>query len=351
MSVIHDLGIVVHGIVQTINAVKKTCIVVEAGMDAVSSFSDERLSTIQKTHRVATDALLVAFQALEVECSLVQASPIHQLDAEIGVGVADLLKIVSRIFCKENGWDSADLKMLGNTAFFRGLDVAGAAGDCFPNQREQLETGTQVAQALFVLLNNHRTITNATYAAGVRMYNALMFLRERRASRMSSSEGPSAICNGNPAATVTNENPEVTSAMSPEHLANLAYEEELEMMLNITDIEGVLTIPEPLHHYHSLKNYTCPITKKPIRTIIVTHRSRTESRNVYIYYEKAAITDWIRDRPSENPPGWPEGIPLSIDNPHSSTEVLQDVIDKALATALAEFCEQIRVDFPDLVTR
>ena len=338
MSAIHSIGVAVHGIVQTIKAIKKTYIVAEAGVDVFNTCNNQKLTTLQKTHRVATNSLVIALQGLEVEFSLAHVSPLHQLDAEIGVGVADLLKVASRISCKEKGFDSSDLNTILNTAAFRGLDVAGAAGDCFPNQRDLIETGTEVAQALLVLLNNRQAIAAATRSAGVKLYAGLMFLSCKQSAETSQTpaEKPD---------EANNTHSETTITLEPEYL------EELQQILRITTIEDLLTIPTALDYHETLREYLCPITKKPIRTIVVTHRSKVGQENVYIYYEKTAIINWIRERPLENPPGWPEEAPLNIDNPHFSTEVLQDMINKNLRTALKEFRKQVRADFPNLTTR
>lgn len=285
----HGVLVLLKGIVCLV----KVCNVVEAGYDIHTTIQSNEFSSTEKVHRVATSALFVATQTMDVGVDLASGvSSAVKLGARVGVGIADVSRKVSQKVVQDE-CDFSDAFDIASTAAFRVADVASLAANLYPQQYGDLNYPADLLQTGAVLAANRHTLINAK--------TSVENLLWRRRSLHTNT---------------------LTTISIDEK-----YKREVLEVLQANEIATFKAIPKFFLEDEELKKWICPITEKPIRYISVIQTTIDSDRP--FWYEKSAISEWINKYPQRLPSQWPVEISLRQSKLVDYTSV-QKMIDKRL---------------------
>jgi hypothetical protein len=273
----------------------KACNVVGAGYDIHSTINNDELTSQEKTHRVATSALFLVAQTMDVGVDLARnVSSSVKMRARVGVGIADVSRKTSQKAVQDE-FDFHDGLEVTATAAFRAADIASLAVNLYPQQFGDWQYPADLLQAGAILTANQHTLISAKTSVGN--------LLSRRRSPDQNSSSPLSV--------------------------DEKYRREVLEVLQANEIGEFNTIPELFLEDEGLKQWVCPITKKSIRYISVIQTTIESIRPVW--YEKSAITAWITKNPQQRPPQWPGKISLRerklIDYTYAQKEIDQRLLD------------------------
>lgn len=122
--------------------------------------------------------------------------------------------------------------------------------------------------------------------------------------------------------------PQVPAILAPEHIKNT---QELNdyfgaMIRAIHNWKTEKKIHPDLKDEPSLEIFKCGISQHPAR-FLVSPKSETAQ---LIFYDKEILEDWIKTKPNEAPPHWPNNLPFTRDN-FKENKACQGLLDLALA--------------------
>ena len=296
------------------------------------STNSNELTETQKTHRVATDAILAVALVTEFGADLA-GLPAHTRGmVKVGLGVADVSSEISQKFCKNGPLDLED----GLDVFTRiALRTANAGavlaepGACLEDRRNELENLSHVAN----ILANRKVIQSA---AGVIM-------------RRFFPEEPGPVAPNEPESVVANR-PEAPAPNC--HIQAIANPRDIEVQrakrviyeifreaLDAPSLLDLRHIPDCFSTDSVLEKRQCPISGWPIRFVLLVEETKHDQ--IPVYYEKQAIQKWLRDHPMERPKGWPEQISFSRDG-LKTAPAIQNEIDNRLNKLLVGIRKQIQ---------
>ncbi len=261
----------------------------QAAKDINDTCRDENLSTTQKATRIGADSLFMVAQAAEIGAGAKEKSSDKlKFGTRIAAGTTDVVRQIAQ---EGLGVDTLC------TIAYRAADVADGSIETGYSDKEKLEKYIDALKAAGTILSNRVLLGNTAEVACSFTKNMVRDIRNKLKS-----------------------NPEFVKAKNSADIPKLSEDDkaflkkqvkELEDLANFSNLKN---IPKSLSTDPVLKNYICPITKRPIREVMTLDDDRDEIP--IIYFEKDAIADWIRNKPETAPPSWPtELLSLPIKNP------------------------------------
>lgn len=268
---------------------------------------DEELTQQEKVHRVATDIAFIGMQVVDCGVSshlLGTLSNSVEIGTRIGTGVTDVAMIVSQKAIQDD-IDFQDITDIAAEGLFRTADATALASTIVPSaDSEALREITAEVAASAILLRGKDKIFSA-------------------AKKISERWSPSCLSENRTLLT-----------------AEAQYIKELDEVRNAKTIKDWSLIPpfflnEP---DRILNKWVCPLTKKPIRFVVVIIKTRNSTNP--IFYEKSAIEKFISDYPRKIPPAWPKRISVRLRKLEIDSAV-QNVIDMHLNHLLNSIQDQV----------
>lgn len=260
----------------------------QTAKDINDTCRDEGLSTTQKATRVGADSLFMVAQAAEIGASARENSSAKlKFGTRIAAGTTDVVRQVAQ---EGLGVDTI------STIAFRAADIADGSIENGYSKKKNLEKYIDSLKAAGTILSNRVLLRNTVQATCSFTRNMARDIRNKLKS-----------------------NPEILKAKNSDDIPKLSKDDQaflkkqFKELEDVADFSNLKNIPTSLITDPVLKNYICPITKRPIRKVMTLADDRDEIP--IIYFEKDAIAGWIRDKPETAPPSWPtELLSLPIKN-------------------------------------
>lgn len=296
--------------------------IANAANDFYSVDNEKALSSGQRDIRKGLDVGIILTEGASIIAPALRVSPGVQIGLNIGGGVFDVAQRVSVLACKEEV-ALGDWVDLGCLVTFRACEITKTTLTLRP---EIFNKGQQGVKSINDILNNaalliaNRQVLKKAYPLGKK---ALAYIFNCcPANRETSLAVPRSFDLG--------ESPPLELQIGAEMAAKISEIREAQT------IDGFNEIPSLFVDDRELRRFICPITRKPIRNVLATRTSQSDSTP--IYYEKSAVMEYMRNHPGEMPPKWPQGLTFNEQNLADSPET-QNWINGRLQVLLDDFKE------------
>ncbi|HLB52579.1 MAG TPA: hypothetical protein VJK48_02580 [Chlamydiales bacterium] len=290
----------------------KTYVVAKTACDMYRTYEDPELSSWEKTHQMGTKGLFIGMQLIDggVTSHLFGAVPhAAEVTCRVFTAATHLAKTASNLSVQDTV-DCQDMMEAVGTAAFRATDIGELVPEIAGNMQVLEEIG-EGAIATATLYNARHKI----HSAG------------QKVAKMASS--------------CLAENPENIENNQEQSLEDRNYAEELNEIRFAGSISDFSKVPD--HPFFSkdpiLCRWQCPISKRPIRFIVVIES--TKKTNHPIFYEKEAIEKFFSEHPGSRPPAWPRRISVRSYKLEAHTGI-QSLINNRLTQLFREAQESIR---------
>lgn len=269
--------------------------VLATAADIHKTYHDGELTTEEKAHRIGTNVLFMGFQTVDVGASLSSLSTTTRMIAHVGAGAASVAKEISKKAIQDDQ-DLTDVIDICGVAALRTGDVTELACELFP-QSEHIEALKELTEG---------ALSSGSLLTGRMGIKQTLF--------------------------------QTIDAFYPKEstLSNLEKSlQELDEVRSANTIEDFTSIPayflrekDPLLH-----NYICPITEKPIRSVVCVQSTRNTQNQVF--YEKKAIEQFILKKTRQYPPKWPDKVSVRL-RKLTEAPLIQEKINNRLSLLLNE---------------
>lgn len=309
---------------EAVTWVVKGCEVLDAGRAMCKTYTDEDLSTSQKITGVAINGIFIVCQVTEAYAyAKSNSSNNFKLSAKVTGGLVDVVRQVN-----SEGFNMNTLQR-----------VTWRLGDCL---------GSAEKMQCDIVCNNPK----ATKVLGTGL-SIMALATDETAQKLARQAGKSVLEKVSqyyhivrqyyaPVPKQDDDQPIDDDQLMEEEdviVAELIAEEEVNPLNDrnwLVDQRNIAVqlptcslIPPQYHFDDILKAQTCPITKRPIRFVLMPKNIPDDAP--LVYYEKEALLKWIADSKDVAPPGWPNSLPAPI-NAHSleGCRSIQNLIDTRL---------------------
>ena len=293
----------------------------QTAKDINDTCRDENLSTTQKVTRVGADSLFMAAQAAEIGASARENSSAKlKFGTRIAAGTTDVVRQVAQ---EGLGVDTI------STIAFRAADIADGSIENGYSKKKNLEKYIDTLKAAGTILSNRVLLRNTVQATCSFTKNMARDIRNKLKS-----------------------NPEIVKAKNSADIPKFSKDDQaflkkqVKKLEDLANFSNLKNIPKSLSTDPVLKNYICPITKRPIRKVMTLDDDRDEIP--IIYFERDAIVDWISNKPETAPPSWPTEL-LSLPIANHNIRVCRHT-QHAIEARLKEIGEDAQVELKNLIS-
>lgn len=295
----------------------------QAAANVYECATNDRLPRNQRIIQGITNAGFVALQGATIAAPSAGASPNLRIALEAGVGVCDLAQRVALLTWKKNV-QFGDWVDLGCLVLFR---VSSVTRTTVTLQPELFEGCQEEVKDLSTFLDTFASIVQFRDVPG-----RVWVMGKKQLTTIFK------YCQGNEEASLelSLDDDLVEEATKVKIILD---DETAKLVAEFEDVENIYAldkIPELLREDDELKKFICPLTKQPIRHIVVV--AGTQNSPCPVYYEKEDICSYLQRNERDNPPGWPQRVSCNRKNILPSPSA-QAQINRRLEAILKDFKE------------
>lgn len=298
----------VNTLLKIVETANKAVRMVEAGIDCYEVCQSGNLSTAQGVVRATADVGLIAFQAASFGANLRGASPNWRVGLEAGAAIFDVGQRVV-VLTSRNDVKLGDWLDLGCSCIFRAAAVTRTTltlkPEFFGNRDEQIKKISDVLESGATLVQN-REQANKIYSFGKRQ---LVYLIDYCRGQ------------GNLALEVPIEEGIGDEPIIPQLKVDPQMAAAIMEIQGAEIIQQLQKIPCLFSQDLELKKYSCSLSGKPIRHVLVL--LGTENSAHPIMYEKDQIIQRLTN--GSIPQNWPQQIPFKRENLVTSLAIQQKI--------------------------
>lgn len=283
-----------------------------AAKNTYDALTKDDLSLLERTAKIGTGVFFVGAEAADVATHIMHVSNLLQFEAAAAAGAGDVANALAR--------DGASLDTLA-TAAFRAADVSSQAMKVasFVHHKAGLAITRDISTSSFILISSRKVIISGLTitSKGVRslVHKIISYCNSSQATRITYKAAPTKKgTQARPSKETELQSVSIKpETLSPEEKAWI--QEHLQEQRKMVNWEKLDTIPKAYHEDAILSGFICPITGQPIRHILTLNTDSEEAP--LLYFERAAVNDWIENKSSQAPEGWPQelfSLPIKQDH-------------------------------------
>lgn len=291
-----------------------------AAFDIYQSAKDDTASTTEKTMRIGANLLFIGFQTTAIGATGYDAQPAIKLGLGAAAAGSDIMRTGIKLGFQKQVYVDDYIQFVG-TALFRVSCVSQQGCTLMPvmvgGNLDAARKAVDVANGIGIAGMNAKKI----YQVGAEIGDGFKTLYI--ISQMKETFPEEVKVHIDQADRLIIE-------------ANRKYAEQMRKLQATKNISEWSQVPKEFERYPTLRQYICPITKKPIRFPLTVVSKRP------IHYESQALQEHFARNTS--PPAWPPDV--QFDSSHvAALPAVAKIIDNTLQTLLTDIQ---KVDFKNL---